>query len=987
MSDESLLPEEQPADNAANAAATPATPPPPTPGVVDISQDKVHVHLLDKSKRVLVMKPDGLAIGRSPDNDIELNVAGVSRHHARIEFDGAGYLVRDLRSMNGTFIGKQQLTPDTPTPWLPGEELHIGDCILLLERASQGQTTTTVVPSQTQPYETVPTRPDVTPVSPPATHPTSTIQLKPVVRPDGSVIEDSQLVYSQAKTVGAYLYTPNISLNPGKPTTFSLLVINRGTTADVFRINISGIPDEWIVGRITSYSLPAGAQRDVPITVQPPRTPESKAGRHSIEIQVTSQNAPGQSVLLRPAATVAAYTQFVSELRTRQLRSGQIGQVMIQNQGNLPDTFSLTLDDKEQELAFDPPQARITIPPGGTAVVEFRASLAQQRLMGPQLSHSFGAIVNSQSGQYQPHTGEVISTGIVPNWAPVAFIVLCLITFCVAILLYNTATAPARHATQTDVARRTELASLILGTSVAQTQAALAAQNNATQTAVIATTTAAAGIMDPDADGLATALEITLGTNPNDPDSDKDGLNDGDEVNKHKTFPLLVDSDGDTLMDGDEIKKGLNPLSRDTDGDGLPDNLDPDPGHAPTHTSTFVQTPTFTPTPTPTLTPTQIPPSADLVVTVDNGTTSSVPGRTTSYTIVITNKGPSAVRNIQIEDTFSAELVNLSWSCTATAGSACQTANGTSNILVLIDLAVNGKATFFVNATIRSTASGLLSNTAIARLPAGVTETNPADNTSTDSDSLHAQVSFTLTITDNKTTISPGDATSYTIVATNGGPSAATGVSITDYFPASLNGMTWTCSASAGSACSPAGPLSGNVSVSANIMPGGTITISANGTVSTGASGEIQNVVNLASPIDPAINNRSAVDATTVIVKTDLRVTVSAPLTALNNSVYTYTVSILNVGPAAANNVILTVDLAAGATYVQTVPAAPVCTISGNSLVCNLGSLPAGATIEVKVGVKAPATSGIYSTIFEARMNETEITPADNRVTVDILIL
>lgn len=65
---------------------------------------------------------------------------------------------------------------------------------------------------------------------------------------------------------------------------------------------------------------------------------------------------------------------------------------------------------------------------------------------------------------------------------------------------------------------------------------------------------------DPDNDGLSNLEEFMHGTNPNSPDSDFDGLSDGDEVNIHGTDPLKWDSDGDTLPDGWEVQYGLNPL-------------------------------------------------------------------------------------------------------------------------------------------------------------------------------------------------------------------------------------------------------------------------------------------------------------------------------------------------------------------------------------------------------------------------------------------
>ncbi len=67
---------------------------------------------------------------------------------------------------------------------------------------------------------------------------------------------------------------------------------------------------------------------------------------------------------------------------------------------------------------------------------------------------------------------------------------------------------------------------------------------------------------DPDRDGLTNLQEFQLGTDPNNPDTDGDGLNDGDEVNKYHTNPLLADTDGDGIPDGVEIQTGTNPLDR-----------------------------------------------------------------------------------------------------------------------------------------------------------------------------------------------------------------------------------------------------------------------------------------------------------------------------------------------------------------------------------------------------------------------------------------
>jgi len=66
--------------------------------------------------------------------------------------------------------------------------------------------------------------------------------------------------------------------------------------------------------------------------------------------------------------------------------------------------------------------------------------------------------------------------------------------------------------------------------------------------------------LDFDHDGLTNLQEFLLGTDPNNPDTDGDGLSDGDEVNIFHTNPLVADTDGDGIPDGLEVLLGTDPL-------------------------------------------------------------------------------------------------------------------------------------------------------------------------------------------------------------------------------------------------------------------------------------------------------------------------------------------------------------------------------------------------------------------------------------------
>jgi PKD repeat protein len=82
-------------------------------------------------------------------------------------------------------------------------------------------------------------------------------------------------------------------------------------------------------------------------------------------------------------------------------------------------------------------------------------------------------------------------------------------------------------------------------------------------------------LADTDGDGLNDGDEFGIETHPRDPDTDDDGLLDGEEgFGTGATDPLDPDSDDDNLLDGEEIDIGTDPLDDDTDDDGIPDDVE-----------------------------------------------------------------------------------------------------------------------------------------------------------------------------------------------------------------------------------------------------------------------------------------------------------------------------------------------------------------------------------------------------------------------------
>jgi len=66
---------------------------------------------------------DQVTVGRVPGNDIQLDDVTVSRQHAVLVRQGAAWLVRDLGSLNGTYVNSERVDESVVQH---GDEVQIG---------------------------------------------------------------------------------------------------------------------------------------------------------------------------------------------------------------------------------------------------------------------------------------------------------------------------------------------------------------------------------------------------------------------------------------------------------------------------------------------------------------------------------------------------------------------------------------------------------------------------------------------------------------------------------------------------------------------------------------------------------------------------------------------------------------------------------------------------------------------------------------------
>jgi uncharacterized repeat protein (TIGR01451 family) len=122
---------------------------------------------------------------------------------------------------------------------------------------------------------------------------------------------------------------------------------------------------------------------------------------------------------------------------------------------------------------------------------------------------------------------------------------------------------------------------------------------------------------------------------------------------------------------------------------------------------------------------------ADLSLTKANAQTTSVPGRQTSYTIVVTNNGPDNVFGATVTDLFPDQVANSNWLCTPSAGSFC-TPSGTGDIIDTVDIPAGGMVTYGAIVDIAADAGTRENVDAVSLAPDGRPVISTQGNTTVD---------------------------------------------------------------------------------------------------------------------------------------------------------------------------------------------------------------------------------------------------------------
>jgi uncharacterized repeat protein (TIGR01451 family) len=331
-------------------------------------------------------------------------------------------------------------------------------------------------------------------------------------------------------------------------------------------------------------------------------------------------------------------------------------------------------------------------------------------------------------------------------------------------------------------------------------------------------------------------------------------------------------------------------------------------------------------------------------------------GDTATCTILVDNLGPSDARNVVITDTHVSngsftilgETASPSGSCSASAG------------VVTCNLGTEpagGRTTIVV----RETATEAQDVNDCASVSSDTPDPNSANNEACDGVSIIAVSDLSLTKTDSPDPLVAGTDITYTLTATNNGPSTAPSVVIQDPLPGSV---TVVSVSSAGGTCVPGvpgDPLHPTRCTYSSIGPSGSRTMTLVVRVNPGDHRVVTNEASVSSTVlDPDLSNNTA-SATTSVQIADLGIlTTSDADTYKPSSQITYTLTVVNNGPGNANNVVVTDPLPLSAND-RVAILDPACTLSGFTATCNLGTMAPLASRAITIAIIPKGKTGSIS--------------------------
>lgn len=203
-----------------------------------------------------------------------------------------------------------------------------------------------------------------------------------------------------------------LSIQPGASARAVISVFNWASQAEAVQVSLKGLPESWYNLVDPAFQLAAGKQQTLAVIFTPPQSSDTRAGRYPFVACLESLNDPALSMECACTLVILPFRQFKSKLQSERLAAGGEGAVVIENQGNDSETYSVSIETSHEAVVIQPAQTQVEVPGGDAQQVVFRAHEVKKRLVGESVLHPFSVQVSSTRGKAEELNGMVVSIPI-----------------------------------------------------------------------------------------------------------------------------------------------------------------------------------------------------------------------------------------------------------------------------------------------------------------------------------------------------------------------------------------------------------------------------------------------------------------------------------------------------------------------------------------------------------------------------------------------
>ncbi|MCY3780329.1 MAG: FHA domain-containing protein [Chloroflexi bacterium] len=286
-----------------------------------------------------------ITVGSASACTVQLANKSVADIHFRLEAGDGGVTITDLDSAAGTVVDGQRIPANRPRPLADTTRIAIGALQLTFYKHSDSPT-----------------------ISIPAL---------------------SEMTQPASAGFRAHLENDQATVFPASNITVPLSITNTSDRDAEFRVEASGLPDNWIKPKNLAFPLPAREATQLQFLIKPDRRSDIPPQTFPLHIQITRLDETQQVLRLVGTIELGGFGGLSLAVDPPVCKDKGSFQLYLFNQGNEALSLVLECSDPDSKLDIQLSQTALTLPPGGRSQVAGTVRWRRRPLLGDKREQPF----------------------------------------------------------------------------------------------------------------------------------------------------------------------------------------------------------------------------------------------------------------------------------------------------------------------------------------------------------------------------------------------------------------------------------------------------------------------------------------------------------------------------------------------------------------------------------------------------------------------